>query len=86
MEIPGMRKLLYSPSLFVIIIQIFFLLKVATQLARQVQQERTKVVCSNKVGRSRLAQGHSRNGPRTYECLILKSLFDSEISYVCMHK
>jgi hypothetical protein len=47
--------------------QFFFLLKAATQLARQVQQERTQVVCSNKVGRSRLAQRHSRNGPRTYE-------------------
>jgi len=45
----------------------FCLLKAATQLARQVQQERTQVVCSNKVGRSRLAQRHSRNGPRTYE-------------------
>ena len=41
--------------------------KAATQLARQVQQERTQVVCSNMVGRSRLAQRHSRNGPHTYE-------------------
>ena len=45
----------------------FLLLKATTQLARKVQQERTQVVCSNKVGRSRLAQRHSRNGPRTYE-------------------
>jgi len=29
--------------------------KAATQLARQVQQERTHVVCSNKVGRSRMS-------------------------------
>jgi len=46
----------------------FFELKAATQLARQVQQERTQVVCSNKVGQSRLAQRHSRNGPWTHEC------------------
>ena len=46
----------------------FFLLKAATQLARQVQQGRTQMVCSNKVGRSRLARRYSRNGPRTYEC------------------
>jgi len=45
----------------------FFLVQSATHLARQVQQERTQVVYSNKVGRSRLAQRHSRNGPRTYE-------------------
>jgi len=43
------------------------LFEAATQLARQVQQERTQVVCSNKVGWSRLAQRHFRNGPRTYE-------------------
>jgi len=35
------------------------LLKDATQLARQVQQERTQVVCSNKVSRSRLAESNS---------------------------
>jgi len=44
-------------------IKVFFLFETATQLARQVQQERTQVVCINKVGRSRLAQRHSRNGP-----------------------
>ena len=33
----------------------FFLLKATTQLARQVHQERTQVVCSNKVGQNRLA-------------------------------
>jgi len=48
-------------------IRIFFLVQSATHLACQVQQERTQVVYSNKVGRSRLAQRHSRNGPRTYE-------------------
>jgi len=37
-----------------------FLLEAATQLARQVHQERTQVVCSNKVDRSRLALRHSR--------------------------
>jgi len=45
----------------------FFFLKAATQLAHQVHQERTQVVCSNKVSRSRLARRHSRNGRRTYE-------------------
>ena len=32
-----------------------FLFEAATQLARQVHQERTQIVCSNKVDRSRLA-------------------------------
>ena len=36
----------------------FFFVKAATQLARQVQQERTQVVCSNKVGRNRLAESN----------------------------
>jgi len=35
----------------------------ATQVAPQEQQERTQVVCSNKVARKRLARRHSRNGP-----------------------
>jgi len=48
--------------LSMIIVWFFFFLKAATQLARLVQQERTQVVCSNKVGRNRLAQRHSRNG------------------------
>ena len=39
---------------------LFFLFEAATQLARQVQQDRTQVVCSNKVGRSLLALRHSR--------------------------
>jgi len=39
----------------------FLLLKAATQLTRQVQQERIQVVCSNKVGRSRLAQRHPQS-------------------------
>ena len=47
-------------------VNFFFWLKEDTQLARQVQQQRTQVVCSNEVGRSRLAQMHSCNGPRTY--------------------
>jgi len=33
-------------------------MKTTTQLARQVQQERTQVVCSNKVGRNRLAESN----------------------------
>jgi len=38
----------------------FCLFEAATQLARQVHQECTQVVCSNKVDRSRLAFWHSR--------------------------
>ena len=41
----------------------FFFGYAAIQLARQVQQERTQVVCSNKVVRKRLARRHSHNGP-----------------------
>ena len=37
-----------------------FLFEAATQLARQLHQECTQVVCSNKVDRSRLALRHSR--------------------------
>jgi len=48
-------------------LKIFFLLKAATQLVRQVQQERTEVVRSNKVGQSRLARRHSRNLYHFYE-------------------
>jgi len=40
----------------------FVLFEAATQLARQVHQERTQVVCSNKVDQSRLALRHSRLG------------------------
>jgi len=43
-----------------------FLFEAATKLARRVQPKRTQVVCSNKVGRSRLAQRHSCNGPWNY--------------------
>jgi len=38
---------------------------VATQLARQLHQERLQVGCSNKEARKRLARRHSRNGPWT---------------------
>jgi len=41
---------------------------VATQLARQLQQERLQVVYSNKEAWKRLAQRHSRNGPWIHEC------------------
>ena len=40
-----------------------FLVQAATQLVHQVQQERTQVVCSNKVARKRRARRHPRNGP-----------------------
>jgi len=48
------------PSLF------FFECFDATQLERQVDQERTQVVWSNKVVRERVAQRHSRNGHWTH--------------------
>ena len=35
----------------------------ATQLARQLHQERTQVVCSNRESRKRPARRHSRDGP-----------------------
>jgi len=45
-------------------IYVFFvcLFEAATQLARQVHQEHTQVVCSNKVDRSRLALRHVELG------------------------
>jgi len=42
---------------------VFFGCFVTTQLARQLHQERTQVVCSNKEALKRLARRHSRNGP-----------------------
>jgi len=41
---------------------------VATQLARQLHQERTRVVCSNREARKRPARRHSCNG--SFVCLI----------------
>jgi len=55
----------------------FLVLFCRTQLARQLQQERAQVVCSNKVARKRLARRHSRNGPWTHE-----SCFDVMYFYV----
>jgi len=43
----------------------------ATQLARQVQQERTQVVCSNKAARKRLARRHSRNSCHMFVCIVV---------------
>ena len=43
---------------------IFFLCFAATQVTRQLHQERTQVVCSNKVARKRLARRHSAMDPR----------------------
>jgi len=56
-----------NPHLGTVSFFCFFFFEAATQLARRVQPNSTQVACSNKVGRSRLAQRHSRNGPRTYE-------------------
>ena len=47
----------------------------ATQLALELQQERTQVVCSNKEARKRLARRHSRNGPWTHECYFEVDVF-----------
>jgi hypothetical protein len=60
-------SILYCESLSGLFCLFVFWFKAATQLARWVQLKRTQVVCSNKVGQSRLAQRHSRNGPRTCE-------------------
>jgi len=54
----------------------FLLGYAATQLARQVQQERTQVVCSNKVAQKRLARRHSRNGPLVF-------WFDLKLRGIC---
>jgi len=45
--------------------RIFFECFAAAQLARQLQQERTQVVCSNREAQKCPARGHSRNGPWT---------------------
>jgi len=50
----------------------FFQCFATTQLVRQVQQERTQVVCGNKEARKRLARSHSRNGPETVINFVLK--------------
>ena len=47
----------------------------ATQLALELQQERTQVVCSNKEARKHLARRHSRNGPWTHECYFEVDVF-----------
>ena len=44
---------------------LFFCCYAATQLALQLQQERTQVVCSNRVARKRPARRHFHNGPST---------------------
>ena len=44
----------------------FFWCYAATQLALQLQQECTQVVCSNREAQKRPAWGHSRNGPWTW--------------------
>ena len=48
--------------------EFFFCCYAATQLALQVRQERTQVVCSNREARKHPARRHSRNGPWTHEC------------------
>ena len=53
---------------------LFFLFEAATQLARQVHQERTQVVCSNMVPGT-LARRHSRNGQSTHECCFEVDVF-----------
>ena len=52
-----------------------FLFFAAAQLARQLHQEHTQVVCSNKEAWRRLARRHSRNGPWTHECCFEVNVF-----------
>jgi len=42
----------------------------ATKLERQVQQERTKVVCSSRVARRRPARRHSHNSCYMFACIV----------------
>ena len=56
---------LVLPESFQISSHLFFCWYAATQLALQVQQERTQVVCSNRGARQRPTRGHSCNGPWT---------------------
>jgi len=49
----------------------YFLCFAATQLACQLQQERTQVVCGNKEARKRLAQRHSRNSCHMFVSIVV---------------
>jgi len=57
------------------VVFLVFCCYVATQLSRQLHQERTQVVCSNKEAWKRLALRHSRNGPWTHECCFEVDVF-----------
>jgi len=57
------------------ILSFFFWCFAATQIARQLHQEHTQVVCSNKEVWRRLARRHSRNGPWTHECCFEVNVF-----------
>jgi len=50
---------------------LFLVCFAATQLARQLHQERTQVMCSNKVAQKRLAQRHSRNSCHMFVCIVV---------------
>jgi len=70
--------LVLNPQSQVFFCQIFFSCCFATtQPAPLVHQERTQVVCSNKVARKHLARRHSRNGPWTHKCC-----FEVNVLYV----
>ena len=53
--------------------QFFFWCFAATHLARQLNQERTQVVCSNKVARKHLARRHSRNSCHMFVCMVVSA-------------
>ena len=57
----------YVDSGFTTVKAFFFYCFAATQLARQLHQERTQVVCSNREARKRPARRQSRNGLVTFE-------------------
>ena len=59
----------------IMIILVVFLVVVScyatTQLVLQLQQERTQVVCSNRVARKRPARRHSRNSCQLFVCIVV---------------
>jgi len=54
---------------------VLFFCYAATQLALQLHQEHTQVVCNNKVAQKCLACRHSLNGPWTRECCFEVDVF-----------
>ena len=55
------------PVVFLVVVSCY----AATQLALQLQQERTQVVCSTRVARKRPARRHSRNSCHVFVCIVV---------------